>query len=260
MKLFATILILGIIPFTFAQQRTRTKTERFPSYFGIAISPVIPNDFIGARNTLVKDSAGIMTTDFKNKWGLTFGGTIRIGLSKRIALETGISQVRRIYETGVSIPDSNINDSQKLAFVNYDIPINGLFYVQLSESWYMDASLGVSITHYPSDVRDSMLPKNGERIDVELRRTERTYFALNAGLGFEFRTRKAGNFFLGFGAKVPLKQPYFGVTIYQKAGYGKQITSFAPLSAGYFTIDFRYFIPSLNQGKKARENNKSLIE
>lgn len=239
-------------------QTNRTKKERFPSFFGAAISPVIPNNFIGATSTIATDSSGAMTTDFRNNWGVTFGATVRIGVTKRFSIETGITQVRRNYTTYVSIPDSNVNDQQKLTFINYDIPLNGLVYVQLSERWFMDASLGVSIVHYPSDVRDSMKPSNTEVVNVELRRTARTYFAFNAGLGFEYRTPKIGNFFLGFGVKVPFKPPYIGVTIYNKVGYGSKLTSYVPISAGYFTIDFRYFLPQFN-GKK-KENNKSLID
>lgn len=249
------ILFCAVSVLSFGQKR---KKERFPSYFGIVAAPVIPNNFIGAVHTEIQDSTGSMTTDFHNKWGFTFGATIRIGLTKNISLETGISQVRRIYNVGVSIPDSNIFDSQKLAFINYDIPLNALFYVKMTERWYMDASLGLSITHYPSDVQDSMLPAAKKAIFVQGRRTERTYFAFNAGIGTEFRTDKAGTFFLGFGAKVPFKPPLFGATIYRQSGTGKQLTSFSPIDAGYFTIDFRYFIPTPK--KKKDPVNKPIIE
>lgn len=257
MKLIHLLCMLAFVQVVHAQQSAKTKKEKFPSYFGISLSPVIPNNFIGAIHTSFQDSAQSMHVDYKNKWGLTFGGTVRIGLSKRIALETGISQVRRIYEVNTTIPDSNVATTSKLAFINYDIPLNALFYVQLSETWYMDASAGISITHYPSDVRKISEPSSKETVTAELRRTERTYFALNTGIGFEYRTEKIGNFFLGFGAKVPFKQPYFGVVIYEKSGYGKKTTAFAPISGGYFTIDFRYFIPSVNNKNRT---NKALID
>ncbi|MNY28497.1 hypothetical protein D3C86_1624730 [compost metagenome] len=122
----------------------------------------------------------------------------------------------------------------------------------------MDASLGLSITHYPSDVQDSMLPAPKKAIFVQGRRTERTYFAFNAGIGAEFRTDKAGTFFLGFGAKVPFKPPIFGVSILRQSGTGKQLSAFSPIDAGYFTIDFRYFIP-VSKNKKDPVN-KPIIE
>lgn len=253
-----SIFILFICAFSLVSYGQKQKKERFPSYFGIVAAPVIPNNFIGAVHTELIDSSGSMTTDFHNKWGFTFGATIRIGLSKNISLETGISQVRRVYNVGVSIPDSNIYDSQKLSFINYDIPLNALFYVKLTENWYADASLGVSITHYPSDVQDSMLPAPKKAIFVQGRRTESTYFAFNAGFGFEYRTEKAGTFFLGFGAKVPMKDPFFGVSILRQSGTSKQLFAYKPISAGYFTIDFRYFIPTPK--KKKDPVNKPIIE
>lgn len=252
------LLILFICAFSIGTFGQKRKKERFLSYFGVVASPVIPNNFIGAVHSEFLDSSGTMSTDFHNKWGFTFGATIRIGLSKSISLETGISQVRRIYDVGVSIPDSNIYDSQKLSFVNYDIPINALFYVRMTEKWYTDASLGVSITHYPSDVQDSMLPEAKKAIIIQGRRTASTYFAFNAGVGFEYRTEKAGTFFLGFGAKVPFKPPFFGVSILRQSGTSHQLFGYKPISAGYFTIDFRYFIPSSK--KKKDPVNQPIIE
>lgn len=255
-----SILILIVCTFSIFSygQKQKVKKERFPSYFGIVASPVIPNNFIGAVHTEIQDENKIMTADFHNRWGYTFGATIRIGLSKSVSIETGISQVRRIYNVGVSVPDSNIYAKQKLAFVNYDVPLNALFYVKLTDKWYMDASLGVSITHYPSDVQDSMHPSAKRTIFVQGRRTESTYFAMNAGIGFEYRTEKAGTFFLGFGAKVPFKPPLFGVAIVRQSGVGTQFFVYKPISAGYFTIDFRYFIPTPK--KKKDPGNKSIIE
>lgn len=250
--------ILFIFTFSFVSFGQYQKKERFPSYFGIVASPVIPNNFIGAVHSELIDSTGSMTTDFHNKWGFTFGATIRIGLTKNISLETGISQVRRVYNVGVSIPDSNIYDSQKLSFINYDIPLNALFYVKMTEKWYADASLGISITHYPSDVQDSMLPEAKKAIFIQGLRTSSTYFAFNAGFGFEYRTEKAGTFFLGFGAKVPFKSPFFGVSILRQSGTSKQLVAYKPIDAGYFTIDFRYFIPTPK--KKQNPVNKPLIE
>ncbi|WP_294669826.1 outer membrane beta-barrel protein [uncultured Fluviicola sp.] len=236
----------------------KQKKERFPSYFGITASPVIPNNFIGSVHTELKDNSGAMTAYFDNKWGFTFGGTIRIGLFKYISMETGISQVRRVYQATVSMPDSNIYGSQKLALANYDIPLNALFYVPLTKKWLADASLGISLTHYPSNVQDSMHPKTERTIFVQGRRTERTYFAFNAGIGLEYRTLKAGTFFLGFGAKVPFKPPFFGVSIFRYSKKGDKISAYKPLEAGYFTIDFRYFIPTPK--KKKSLGNKPLIE
>jgi hypothetical protein len=228
--------------FTKAQQKLTT--SKYPTYFGICASPVIPNDFIGAKNTYFEDSTGAMQTTFTNKTGYTFGGIIRIGITKNISIETGLSQVRRVYNAQVNIPDSGIYRSQTLAFVNYDIPINGMIHVKLAQEWFMNANLGISINHYPSDVRDSIIPGPGKSIYVEGRRTNRTYFSTNAGIGFEYRTKKSGIFYFGAGAKVPFRQTLFGVSIFKQSGTGNKIVAYKPITAGYFTLDVRYYLPT----------------
>jgi hypothetical protein len=227
---------------TKAQQKITT--SKYPTYFGICASPVIPNDFIGAKNTYFEDSTGAMQTTFTNKMGYTFGGIIRIGITKNIALETGLYQVRRVYNAQVNIPDSGIYRSQQLAFVNYDIPINGMIHVQMDQQWFMNANLGVSINQYPSDVRDSIIPGPGKSILVEGRRTNRTYFSTNAGIGFEYRTNKAGIFYFGVGAKVPFRPILFGVSILKQSGTGNKMVAYKPITAGYFTFDLRYYLPT----------------
>ncbi len=259
-KYLLAICCMSLALVSLAQKQKKEKKERFPSYFGIVVSPVIPNNFIGKIHTTFKDSTQNMGVDFHNRWGYTFGATARIGITKFLSIETGISQVRRHYTASVSIPDSGLHVSQKLAFINYDIPLNALFYVKLSEKWYMDASLGVSLTHYPSDVQDTVLPKAKKTVVVQGARTNRTYFAINAGIGFEFRTEKAGTFFLGAGAKVPVKPPLFGVAIVKTSGMGNDYFAYKPLSAGYFTLDFKYFIPRIKLNKNKEQPNKSIIE
>lgn len=256
MKLYALNLLCCFAAFaSFGQQKV--KKERFPSYFGLVVSPVIPTNFIGSKTTSFKDTSGLMNVNFQHHWGFTFGAIARFGLTKTISIETGINQVRRNFNVNVQIPDSSINEDQQLTFVNYDIPINGLIYVQLSDKWFMNGAVGVSITHYPSNVKDSILPGDKERISIEGRRIHRTYFAANAGLGFEYRTEKYGTFYLGGGAKVPFDPVFFGVAIYNKSGNGNKLTAYEPVSAGYFTLDFRYFFPKT----KRKDNIKpSLIE
>lgn len=254
---FYTICIICSLVSTYSFAQAKVKKERFPSYFGLVVSPVIPSNFIGTKETSFKDSSGLMNVNFQHQWGFTFGAIARFGLTKTISLETGISQVRRNFNVNVQIPDSTINDDQQLTFVNYDIPINGLIYVQLSDKWYMNGAVGVSITHYPSDVKDSMLPGDKQRISIEGRRIHRTYFAANAGLGFEYRTEKYGTFYLGGGAKVPFDPVFFGVGIYTKSGNGNRLIAYEPISAAYFTLDFRYFFPKT---KRKETTKPSLIE
>lgn len=257
LKILLVVFIVLAVQTALWGQTSKPKRERFPSYFGIVGSPVIPNNFIGSKQTIFFDSTQTMQVNFRNKWSYTFGAIVRIGLTKTISLETGISQVRRHYDVNVIIPDSSINRTQRLAFVNYDVPVNALFYVQMDKQWYMNAAFGFSITHYPTDVRDSILPEEGKRISIEGRRIHRTYFAANAGFGFEYRTEKIGTFYLGLGAKVPFKPIFFGVAVLNQSNTGNKLIAYNPVTAGYFTVDFRYFFPKT---KRKDDLLKPIIE
>lgn len=259
-KSIVFLWVVLTLSFSSFSQKNKKKKNRFPSYFGIVASPVIPNNFIGKIHSVFKNESEQMTVDFHNRWGVTFGATARIGLTKLFSLETGISQVRRMYNVSVSVPDSSIQVSSKLAFINYDIPLNGLFYIQLAEQWFMDASLGVSLTHFPSNVQDTVLIEPKYSIAMQGWRTASTYFAVNAGVGFEYRTSKAGTFFLGLGVKVPGKEPLFGRALMKTVGTGTTFEAYKPLKAGYFTIDFKYFIPAIKLNKDKQQPNPSLIE
>lgn len=224
-------------------QQPKTKKDRFPSYFGLAVSPIIPNDFIGSKTAVFRDSAQTMTTTFNQRTGITFGASVRIGITKLISIETGIYQVRRNFSADIAVPDSNVYGSKILSFVNYDIPINALIYVQLADKWYMNAALGLSVNQYPSDVMDTvLLDKN--KLQFEGRRVNRTHFSTNAGIGFEYRTKKAGTFYLGAAGKITFQPIMFGVGIMSQLNTSAKLISYGRINGGYFSLDFRYYIPT----------------
>lgn len=247
MRQFTALLAGILILFSANGQQGKKKKDKYASYFGIAVSPVLPNNFIGSTETSFKDTTQALTTTFTQKIGYSFGATARIGLTKTFSLETGLTQVRRNFDVHFSLPDSSINASDRMGFVNYDIPLNGLVYVQLFERIYMNAALGMSITHYPSDVHDTIITEDNHRLVMEGRRFKRTYFAMNAGIGFEWRTEKAGTFYLGGSAKIPLLPVFLGVGVVHTSQTSERFISLGRINGGYFSIDFRYFLPNIKQ-------------
>jgi hypothetical protein len=239
--LFSAVMIASSL----LAQQPKVKKDRFPSYFGLAVSPVFPNNFVGSKTSVFKDSTSTMTTTFNQKTGIMFGASVRIGITKLISIETGIYQIRRNFDVDVSIPDSNVFGKKSLGFVNYDIPVNALVYVQLAEKWYMNAALGLSINQYPSDVRDTILPGGKNYLEVQGRRVERTHFSSNAGIGFEYRTKKAGTFYLGAAGKITFRPIMLGVGIMHQAGTSERLVSVGRINGGYFSLDFRYYIPTV---------------
>lgn len=251
-KLFVFIFIFCVSTSLYGQYE---KEGRFKNYFGLVFSPVIPNNFIGIKTLSVQDTTNIMTSTYNQKWSFQFGAIARFGLSEKFSLETGLISVRRIYEVNVSIPDSSINRSQKLTFINYDLPINGLFYVRMSDNIYANAYLGFSLVHYPSDVMDSVQLGSGKSIIYSGLRFDRTYFGFNAGIGAEYRTEKAGTFYIGGAAKVYSKPVLAGVASLKTSGTSDVIRTVTAIPGGYFSIDLRYFFPYI---KPKKEQNKPL--
>jgi hypothetical protein len=221
------------------------KKDKYASYFGIVAAPVIPTNFLGTKTTVFSDPTGQMTTTFDQKTGFTFGGVVRIGLTKRFSIETGLSQIRRTYEVTHSIPDSSVYAQKKFSLVSYDIPLNGLVYIQATENTFMSAALGVSVSHYPSDIQDTIRYSNDFGLVQQGRRTERTYFSLNAGIGYEWRTEKAGTFYIGGSAKVPFKPIMFGFGILTRYSSSNKLAAYAPVDGNFLSVELRYFLPAL---------------
>ena len=114
---------------------TQDIKERFPSYFGIQVRTLFPTQFIG-QSTLTLNQNGFSTT-IEQSLGYSFGGTVRAGITKLLAFETGINYTQREFNVSMTVPDSNIYATNDLTFISYDIPLNGLVYIQMGKQVYM---------------------------------------------------------------------------------------------------------------------------
>lgn len=249
MKSFTLLVLFSALVLRVSAQEDR---DKFPSYFGLIVAPVIPSNFLGNKTTSFRDTAQQMTTTFDQRTGLMFGASVRLGLARRFSIETGITQIRRNFNVKHSLPSEGLEAEKNFSFVSYDIPINGLVYIQLGEGVFMNAALGISVSHYPSDIRDTIRQGVFQYVQ-EGRRTASTYFALNAGLGFEYRVPKVGTFYLGASGKVPLKPIMFGVGIINNVDSGAKVSAYAPVEGNFFSIDLRYYLPNIrNKGPQFR--------
>lgn len=251
MKYFGILLILTFAFPVLAQK----KKEKFPSYFGLQFRPVFPTKFIGnpVLNLASAPSEQVQyTASIRQQMGFSFGATVRAGVTKLIAIETGINFTRRNFDLDYEIEDSSLMVSNSLGFINYDIPINALFYIQLADKWFMNASLGVNINFSPTDVRVADKPSgNHEFIATGLVR-QKFNFGMNANMGFEFRTKKAGFFYLGGSGSVPFSPLFDIFLVYKNQGY--QSSNFEPVDGSFLAIDIKYFFPIIkNKGKQFKE-------
>lgn len=231
-------------------QTNPVKKEKFPSYFGIQVRPVFPTRFIGSPETILTQDE--FTTTITQKLGYSFGGTVRAGLTKLLAFETGINFTQRNFNVAMSVPDSNVFATNDLSFISYDIPVNGLVYIQLSEKFYMNASLGAALVFKPTDVGIVNYPGGSFSFTHTGRVQSKFAVDLNANFGFEYRTEKSGFFYIGGSARVPLAPIFDIVAQYKYQGYKKTI--YGEIDGTFLAVDFKYFFPNIrNKGPQFHE-------
>lgn len=234
-----SLLVLILFMHSFAWTQTARKKERFPSYFGFQVRPIFPTRFIGEPETTL--SKNEFTTTIKQTLGYSFGGTVRAGITKLIAFETGINFTQRHFDLTMALPDSNVYGKNDLTFISYDVPLNGLVYIQLSEQFFMNASLGVAVNFKPTDVGTLTLTGGKNAFTHTGRVSRKTGFDLNANVGFEFRTEKSGFFYLGGSGRVPFAPLFTMVAQYQNQGYKN--TLYGEIDGTFLALDFKYFFP-----------------
>lgn len=236
-------IFLLILTFNSISQTANRKKEKFPSYFGIQVRPVFPTRFIGESSASFSQD-GFATT-ISQKVGYSFGGTVRAGLTKLIALETGINFTQRNFDIEMSVADSNVFATNDLSFIQYDIPLNALIYVQLSEKFFMNASLGVALNFKPTDVGVLTLPGGSFSFTHTGRVNSLATVDLNANFGFEYRTEKSGFFYIGGSARVPFSPLFTLVSQYKYQGY--KTTIYGDVDGSFLSIDFKYFFPNISK-------------
>ncbi len=243
MKKSIVFILLMLSFITNAQQ----KKVRVPSYFGLQIRPVFPTQFIGESTTTFSenpDESVKYSSTLTQKIGYSFGGTVRVGFTKLIALETGINYVQRNFDISMSIQDSSIEAKNDLSFISYNIPINALMYIKLSEKWYANASLGVAVNFKPTDVGVLTKPSGNNEFRHTGVALSKFGFDFNANVGFEFRTEKNGFFYLGGSANVPFAPLFDMIVGYENQGYKSH--SIKEVDGSFLSIDFKYFFPNIN--------------
>ncbi len=212
-----------------------------PSYFGIQLKPIFPTRFIGEPTLTLEE--GTFSTTITQKTGYSFGGTVRVGITNLIALETGINFNQRYFNIDMSVADSGVYAKNDLAFIAYDMPINGLVYVQLSDNFFMNASLGLALTFKPTHVGIVTNPGGSFSFTHTGLVNRKTGFDLNANFGFEYRTKRKGFFYIGGSGRVPF-QPVFDL-IAQYKYQGNKINVRGEVDGSFLSIDFKYFFPNI---------------
>ncbi|MFK8039402.1 MAG: outer membrane beta-barrel protein [Crocinitomicaceae bacterium] len=220
-------------------QLTQSKTQ-----FGIQYRPIIPNRFIGQN---IEDfeylPAPSFSGTFKQLLGYSAGIAIRHSFNSYFSFETGINFVKRNYLFNYVAIDSGLSAESDVSFIGYDIPMNGLVYVQLSKLWFMNASAGLNIGFYPSSVESQNIDATTSEIFKQITKPRRkTQIGLNINYGFEMRTEKTGTFYFGLSYMLPFK--YIAVNQLTWVHNGTDYWTNEEVNGSFLTFDLKYFFPN----------------
>ncbi|NOQ71978.1 MAG: hypothetical protein GQ574_08250 [Crocinitomix sp.] len=223
------ILILCLTSSAFGQKGVTT--------FGIQYKPIIPNTFIGSFEQDFNQNQ--LTSTVKQKVGHAFSFVVRQGLTKNISFETGLGFTQRNFNLDFAVEDSNYFKQGEVGFIGYEIPVKALVFIRLGESLFMNTALGASFNYFPSDVKVDIPITVGEYFSQEGAYRQKIQGALLADIGFEFRTRKSGYFYLGSSYNLPFTPIVTFAMAYEYQG-GDQV-AIENIRGSYLTIDFRYY-------------------
>jgi len=224
---------------------------------GIQIKPMVPSNFLSTGP--ISAEAENLSINLTPRLGWNFGMMIRRGITKMWSFETGINLVQRNYN--LEFNPFELSQSPELNFrlIGYEIPIQGLLYVQLGKQLWMNVSGGVSLDLYPSNVQSTSSVQQDTITYDFYQKTFRNGWlqtSVLANIGFEFRTKKDGYFYLGTSYHRPFRYMGFVSAEFTPNNLATKRIEF-PISGNYLTADFRYFFHENPEKKKSSKTKKA---
>jgi len=234
-KISFLFLLLSGSTVCFSQERVTT--------VGIQVKPIIPLGFFKTGKQFNRQNN--IEFELNPKLGMNFGMVIRKGFTKSLSIETGINYLQRNYDLAINDPDSNFTGTSSFKIVNYEIPLQGLVYVRLTDKMYMNVAGGISFDIYPSE-----LLTFGEYFENNMVRSSWLQTSLLANVGWEYRTDKSGYFYFGASLHRPFSEIFRAFVAYDNLSH--QEGAVFNLSGNYFTIDLRYFFHEDKERKRKK--------
>lgn len=239
LKHLLTVFILSLFTlFLYSQERTVT--------VGLQFKPIFPVKFLKTdAQTILQNGVGFTITP---KLSYSGGMVIRWGFTKTLSLETGINYVKRNYD--LEFKTDTFRGKSTFGIVNYQIPVSALVFIRLTDKLYMNASAGLSIDMFVSDIHTF-----GTYFNNYAFRNGVFQSGVLANLGWEYRTVKAGYFYIGASFQKPFAQIYNSSLTYEPSKSNNEKT-LMKLNGSYLTFDVRYFFPPLPINKKIPKKKK----
>lgn len=210
--------------------------------FGLQFRPGLPVNFINAGDDIsTEDNVTYTNTQ---RFGRVMGALMRYNITNGISFETGILFNQRNYSITLDSLENNFESTVDYRIVGYEIPLTAMVFVQLDREIFMSAALGGSINFFPSDVSSSDPETELLHETVRYRWVQS---AVVANLGFEYRSRGVGTFYVGGSFHLP-----FSPIFLSKIGFARNpLTQHTiDIQGTYLTLDFRFYFPEMSKSKK----------
>ena len=211
---------------------------------GIQVKPIISAEFLNTGPQSQKE--GDIEFTITPSGGYAFGMVIRKGFNDQFSLETGINYSRRNYDLKITEDSTGFVGNSDFSYVIYEIPVLALIYVRLGERSYLNNAFGINLNFLPSD---------WETFDSYFEHySDRSYWvipALQANIGFEYRTYESGFLYAGFSFHRPFTNITTAGVLYKDETTVKEVVFF-DIAGNYLTIDLRYFFHAKNEKKRRR--------
>jgi len=256
MRILLSIFLIVSFIFSYGQgskkaPKSHQKIEK-QTLFGIQVSPIIPANFLQKTNyTYESDTANF---SIKNQNSLSYGVEIRHYFTYKFAINTGIMYTNRNIDVDFSSQypygskGTDTSFTRELKFIAFEIPIKVSGYVRLSDYIYMSIGGGINLNFYPSDIRvDNVYMQRSEHLGLNALQFFQVGFSAN--IGWEFRTKENGIFYLGAGYQAQIDNMAY-ILFFEKETIHRP-NYFEAVNGSYLSIDIKYFFP-FNSNKKHR--------
>ncbi|WP_158276151.1 outer membrane beta-barrel protein [Brumimicrobium oceani] len=234
MKFLIIFMALLLINPSLKSQTSKNKPENF---FGIQVRTILPNRLVGDQAFVLNENE--FESTITPLVGYSYGGIVRIGLTKLLAIETGINYTRRNYKVNYNLKSVGLIAKDEVGYVSCDIPINMLVYIKLSKHIYMNVGIGISTNFNASNISSEINPQGTHLFKIEGGRFDYFDFNTNADLGFEYRSLNSGTFYLGMSGRIPFS-PTFEVAAAYRNGTNKTVTN-GIIDGSAFSLNLKYF-------------------
>ncbi|HRH39434.1 MAG TPA: hypothetical protein PK760_13870 [Flavobacteriales bacterium] len=202
---------------------------------GLQVKPVLALDYFDPTTTLKTDHLLYRTA---LTGGLAFGMSVRVGITKSISLETGLGSIRRNYDFSFYNDTSGYEETGRIRYAGYELPITGLVYIRLGQKTWMNTAMGLSLDFYPSDAE--ALVKEGS---IYIFRKSWMQAGALGNLGFEYRSLKSGTWYIGATYHRPFNEMALADLTWNYFGppAAHAYTQRMKLNGSYLTLDLRYY-------------------